>query len=168
VPCDETEDTAIRVAIKEALKQNFATTVSNWEGTVVFGDFLFDVTQVVDNSELEGGRRGRGLRAPDQLGAVANGFHTHEVRRFLQEAACPARTVDCSGFVADYCRWGCIGVAATDCGSPHSPTKSWTLLALDIRSRLAGLGFQSGLAFQCLGNVDELNVAVTEPNLAQV
>jgi hypothetical protein len=165
VPCEgEAEEASIRVAVKEALKQNFATTVSDWQGTVFFGEYLLDVTQVQDNSRLEGGRRDRALGSAGGTGGhqKKNGFRSHQVRRFLQESACPARTVDCSSTVADYCRWGCIGVAATDCGSPHSPTKSWPLLAEDVRSRLAGLGFK------CLGVADELKVVVTEPALAQV
>jgi hypothetical protein len=159
VPCEsETEDNSIRVQIQEALQQNFATTVNDWKGTAVFGEFLFDRTQAKDNSPLGGVRRARTLRATGHDSQRTN----NEVHRFLQEASCPARTVDCSATVADYCRWGCVGVDATDCGSVASSTKSWALLAKDVKSRLAGLGFQ------CLGLADQLNVVVTEPILAQL
>jgi len=131
--CDggEDQESCINTNIAATLNEVFPTTVPDWEGTADFAGFVFDPAQEVLN---------RRRLAEASSGTTA---------RFLQEGECPTRNVDCG---ADYCRWGCIQVATTDCGT--SALTNWVNLGEDLRAKLATLGYD------CLGIADELGVVV--------
>lgn len=132
--------------IQSALNDNFAATVKDWHGKAIFGEFVMDPNQMVDNLDNAGLLRRR-LRG------------TNTDVRSLQGGLCPSRSVDCS---SDACLWGCLEVATTDCGNPRSSTTSWPIsLAGDVQNRLASMGRS------CLGISDQLRVVVTEPTVVQ-
>jgi len=143
---DEAQDSNINAVISDALNAAFPTTVSDWDGDALFGDFVFDGDQEVNNVDPFGGfRRKRYLRVftrPSQI--------DDKRRRRLQEGTCPSRAdVECT---TDYCRWGCVTAATTDCGT--SSLVNWPNLAEDIRAELAALGYD------CLGIPDQLQVVL--------
>ena len=148
--CDnDVQGSSINTNIQAALNEEFAARVPDWQGAAVFGEFVFDPAQEIDNVDPVATRRLAG-----QKGRAGGGLRASNSRQ-LQEGTCPTRDVDCTANDGDYCRWGCVTAATTDCGDPASTTDNWTNLAEDIRLRLAGL------AYPCLGTPDLLKVVVT-------
>lgn len=130
---------AINTNIQQALNENFATTVTDWQGTATFGSFIFDESQEVNNVEGNDDV----IFQDDTVQDDDNNLPT----------LCPSRAaVGCGA--PDYCRWGCVNASTTNCGNPPSTTDGWTALEEDIRARLAGLGFD------CLGLPDQLQVVL--------
>ena len=138
--CVDDQDQQIASAISDAMNEAFPTTVSDWDGEAFFGPFGYDPSQEVNNV---GRLRRRQLRGNTII-------TTTSAQRDLQEASCSSRgDIDCFG---DYCRWGCLTAATSDCGT--SSLANWANLGEDIRTRLIALGFD------CLGIPDELEVIV--------
>lgn len=144
--CDSAEQEAkINRVIARTLNIAFPSTVSDWDGDAYFGDFLFVDDQEVNNADPFGDlRQRRGL-----LRANAKPKTPQGRRGLQQKCTCSTRSEDCSN---DYCRWGCLEAATTDCGT--SALTNWANLADDVQKALAQLGYD------CLGVPDELVVIV--------